>query len=396
MLLNVPTFLLTWDAGDAGYPPADYASDVAATEAGQTVPGRWSMGSRRSGTAAGDRVFLLRQKVDRGIVASGTLTDGVIFPAAHWADPSRTAYYAEIIWDRVVHVVDRLPFAELAAIAPDHNWDHVLASGQELGAPGDEALEARWQELVAGLGGGLRRLPNWTWDETVLAFDLFLLEYAEPLRYPDGTHEVVRKLSDLLRGLPLHPMWARSDPRFRNPSGVARKIQNLMWQATGEQFGSPNGSATDARVVAEMLDPDEVRRIAVAIRDAGEHLADAVMDPDEAEDPESVEGAVLEYQHKRRERDRRLVQRKKDQLLKAGKPLLCEACGVDVAGEYDLVTGAVIECHHRLPLTSGVRTTKLSDLTLVCPTCHRALHSRSRWPSVEDLRKHLQALTPGA
>lgn len=396
MLLIVLTFLLTWDAGDAGYPPADYAADVAATQADQTVPGRWSMGSRRSGTSAGDRVFLLRQKVDRGIVASGTLTDGVIFPGPHGADPSKTAYYADITWDRVVPVADRLPFAELAAIAPNHKWDHVLASGQELVAPGDAALEARWQDLLAGLSGGPRRLPNWTWDETALAYDVYLRGYADPLRYPDGTHEVVRDLSDLLRGLPLHPMWARSDPRFRNPDGVARKIQNLMWQATSEQFGSPNGSATDVRVVAEMQDPDEVRRIAAAIRDASEHLADAVMDPDEAEDPESVEGAVLEYQHKRRERDRRLVQRKKDQLLKAGKPLLCEACGVDVAGEYDLVTGAVIECHHRLPLASGVRTTKLSDLALVCPTCHRALHSRSRWSSVEDLRKHLQAATSGA
>ncbi len=194
----------------------------------------------------------------------------------------------------------------------------------------------------------------------------------------------------MLRGLPLHPMWARTDPRFRNADGVARKIQNLMWRATGEQSGSANTSAMDVRVVAEMQDADEVHRIAAAIRDASAHLADAVMDPDEAEASESVEGAVLEYQHKRRERDRKLVQRKKDELLRAGRPLLCEACDVDVADEYDLVTGAVIECHHRLPLANGVRTTKLADLALVCPTCHRALHSRSRWPSVDELRKHLK------
>jgi hypothetical protein len=388
----VSTYILTWDAGEAGYPAAEYAADVAATAASHEVPGRWSVGSRRSGTAAGDRVFLLRQKVDRGIVASGRLKEGSIYAAAPWDDPARTAYYADVIWERVVAVEDRLAFDELAVVAPGHDWDHVLGSGQELQAPDDVALETRWQEVLDALDGPARprRLPNWTWDETVLAYDLYLREYADPLRYPDGSHALVQALSALLRGLPLHPMWARADPRFRNPDGVARKIQNLMWRATGEQYGSPNTSATDVRVVAEMQDAQEVQRIAAAIRDASADLADAVMDPDEAEAPESVEGAVLEYRHKRRERDRKLVQRKKDELLKAGKPLLCEACGVDVAGEYDLVTGAVIECHHRLPLANGVRVTKLSDLALVCPTCHRALHSRSRWQSVDDLRKHLQ------
>lgn len=69
---------------------------------------------------------------------------------------------------------------------------------------------------------------------------------------------------------------------------------------------------------------------------------------------------------------------------------------MDAAGEYDLASGAVIECHHRLPLANRLRTTKLSDLALVCPTCHRALHSRSRGPSViEDLRKHLEASGSG-
>lgn len=386
-------FLLTWDAGDAGYPPSDYAADIAATEAGDAVPGRWSMGTRRSGTAAGDRVFLLRQKVDRGIVASGTLTDGEIYSAAHWADPNRTAYYADVTWDRVVAVADRLPVAELAALAPDQDWDHVLASGQELRSPGDAAVESRWKELIAGIGSssGRRRLPNWTWDETLLAYDAYLRNYADPLRYPDGDHAVVQSLSELLRRLPLHPVWAREDPRFRNPDGVARKIQNLMWRATGEQHGSPNGSATDRRVVEELQDHNDVQRIAAAIREASETLSEAVLDPEDADAPESVEGAVLEYQHKRRERDRRLVERKKAELLAAGQPLLCEACGVDVAGEYDLTNGAVIECHHRLPLASGIRITKLADLALVCPTCHRALHSRSRWASVEELRQHLQS-----
>jgi len=110
------------------------------------------------------------------------------------------------------------------------------------------------------------RLPAWTWDETVLAYDLYLRDYAQPLRYPDGTHPAVRDLSRTLRTLTLHPQEVRADPRFRNPNSIARKVQNLMWQATGEAAGSANGSAMDVRVVAELQDVETVHRLARDIR----------------------------------------------------------------------------------------------------------------------------------
>ncbi len=203
----------------------------------------------------------------------------------------------------------------------------------------------------------------------------------------------MQALSDLLRGLPLHPLAAREQERFRNPNGVARKMQNLMWEATGHQSGSPNGSAMDARVVAELPDPAEVARIAQAIKEAAAELPATAAVADDSDDPSEVEGAILEHRHNRRERDRSLVRRKKEQLLKAGRPLVCEACGVDVAWAYDLHSGSVVECHHTRPLADGVRETKLSDLALVCPNCHRALHSRSRWHSVAELREHLNRAT---
>lgn len=59
------TFLCTWDGGDAGYPPLDYARDIQRSSGGN------------------DRVFLLRQKTQRGIVASGHLRSGEIYGQAH-------------------------------------------------------------------------------------------------------------------------------------------------------------------------------------------------------------------------------------------------------------------------------------------------------------------------
>ncbi len=139
------TFLLTWDASDTGY--ATHAADVAATAAGRTVSGRWTFGSRRGGASPGDRVFLLRQRADRGIVASGALADGIIFPAAHWAgDPRKVTHYAEILWDTVLPVADRLPIEHLLHGVPGHHWNAVFASGQRVRPPADRALAERWAE----------------------------------------------------------------------------------------------------------------------------------------------------------------------------------------------------------------------------------------------------------
>jgi hypothetical protein len=150
---SMTTFILTWDGSDTGYFRTNYANDIAKTAAGLPVQGRWSFGSRRSGTVAGDRVFLLRQNTQRGIIASGHLADGSIFPAPHWAgDPNKLTYYAEIRWDRVVPVADRLPFEELLVGVPGHNWQHIFASGQRVRPPADEALAALWEFHTGGRG----------------------------------------------------------------------------------------------------------------------------------------------------------------------------------------------------------------------------------------------------
>ena len=149
------TFLLIWDASDTGYPPDRRAADIAATAAEKPVTGRWSFGSRRSGTAPGDRVYLLRQRADRGIVASGTLADGVIYPAEHWLGRSgRSTYYADVRWDCVLPVADRLPFEELLHDVSGHDWRHIYGGGQQIRPPAAEALHKRWADHLADVRFG--------------------------------------------------------------------------------------------------------------------------------------------------------------------------------------------------------------------------------------------------
>lgn len=122
----MPSYVAIGEAGEAGSPAARYAQHVATTAAGGTPSGRWSMRSRRGGTAQGARVFLLRQNNNRGMVASGRFTTGEIFEAAHFADPRRTAHHAHVTWDTVLPIGNRNDYS--GHINSRHiNSTHTLA-----------------------------------------------------------------------------------------------------------------------------------------------------------------------------------------------------------------------------------------------------------------------------
>ncbi|MFY1683614.1 hypothetical protein ACN265_18945 [Micromonospora sp. WMMD730] len=145
------TVILTWDAGESGYPSDLYARDVRRTAGGKAVSCRWSVGSRRGGLGRGDRVFLFRQNRERGIVASGAVTGSSVFADAHWEAPTRQAWYITLRWDTVLPVEDRLSVEKLLAGVPTHHWNHVLGSGQRLYPPSDEQLERLWWSHLAAL-----------------------------------------------------------------------------------------------------------------------------------------------------------------------------------------------------------------------------------------------------
>lgn len=69
--------------------------------------------------------------------------------------------------------------------------------------------------------------PDWTWEEDVLAVDLFVSSGAVgggPL--PGKTDPQIVSLSSALRSLPIHPNDRRGSD-FRNPPGVALKLANF-------------------------------------------------------------------------------------------------------------------------------------------------------------------------
>jgi 5-methylcytosine-specific restriction enzyme A len=103
---------------------------------------------------------------------------------------------------------------------------------------------------------------------------------------------------------------------------------------------------------------------------------------------EIIEGRRLLKLHKFRERKRRIVNRKKESVLKATGLLLCEACSFDFAAVYGKLGEGFAECHHRLPLaeSDAEAPTRLEDLAIVCANCHRMLHRSRPMMKVEELR----------
>lgn len=91
---------------------------------------------------------------------------------------------------------------------------------------------------------------------------------------------------------------------------------------------------------------------------------------------EAPEGRVLLRKHFARERDRRLVESKRNEAIKKFGKLSCEVCNLDFTKLYGDLGSGVIECHHTKPiatLSSGYRT-HIDDLALICANCHRVLH----------------------
>ncbi len=104
-----------------------------------------------------------------------------------------------------------------------------------------------------------------------------------------------------------------------------------------------------------------------------------------SDDAETKEGKLILQKHWRAERDRKIVQLKKAEAIRNGQ-LHCECCEFSFQTKFQK---DFIECHHIVPIGSkGERKTKLEDLALVCPNCHRMLHLKfeGKYLSIDELR----------
>lgn len=101
------------------------------------------------------------------------------------------------------------------------------------------------------------------------------------------------------------------------------------------------------------------------------------------------EGRILTRLHAYKERDRTFSARAKRYYKKrAGGTLFCMACGLRPEALYDDRGERCIEAHHKVPIEQlqPDSITRVSDMAMVCASCHRVIHSRVPCLTLEEVK----------
>lgn len=120
---------------------------------------------------------------------------------------------------------------------------------------------------------------------------------------------------------------------------------------------------------------------------------DLIRAADFDDDTSFPEGRQVERLHRSRERSRKLVNRAKKEFRQKYGNLHCEACGMEPSKYFkdESLAGKIIEAHHNVSIADAAHSgrTQIEDLSMLCPSCHRAIHSIRPWLSVTQLRQRL-------
>lgn len=238
----------------------------------------------------------------------------------------------------------------------------------------------------------MSRNPNWTRDELILALDLYFKLGRKQI---ESDNSEIVKLSNLLNSLEIHSSELRKKD-FRNPHGVSMKLGNFM--AVDPEHpakGLDRGSKLDKLVWDEFSqDIPKLRKTASAIERGNTFLKEFQPTLEEQNNEEFSEGKILTRLHKYRERDSKIVKKKKNSVLNKENKLVCEVCNFDFAEFYGNELGyGFAECHHIIPLSQLAENhkTRIEDLAIVCANCHRMIHKSKLSIGIEELKNIIKS-----
>ncbi len=291
------------------------------------------------------------------------------------------AHYAAFHFDEADHYFARGPDGDLydskliLAMAEEVRTGQVPENNYSGGAPTAGRLRS--------LGFTVTTRPHWGEAELILLCGSMASQGWRRLK-PEEPETA--ELSFLLRSLSQHPEELRG-LYFYCPEHVAAKSRELMAHLHGH--GQPHQTMERDLVLAFRYDYDgRLARRAADLRAELSPPNETTPIPDVDEDTAADEGRALERTQLRYERDPRLRRRKIEEVLKAGGAIACEVCGFRFERSYGDRGRDYIEVHHRTPLhVSGRTKTGLTDLAMLCSNCHRMIHRRAPWLTVEELQE---------
>jgi len=165
-------------------------------------------------------------------------------------------------------------------------------------------------------------------------------------------------------------------PEF--PDTTLLDAHSFLWiigdQMKEENFISTRQSASPATIQS--------------LEDIGTEESETLQSTEKDDEQEYYEGTEIFQLHKRKERNRRLIDNAKATRLKLDPRLCCEACGFSFMEKYGELGQGFIEAHHLTPISqlTEEKAITISELALVCANCHRMLH-RKNAPTLAELKK---------
>lgn len=110
---------------------------------------------------------------------------------------------------------------------------------------------------------------------------------------------------------------------------------------------------------------------------------------------EFSEAQIKLKQHLSRERNQKVVRMAKELFkIKHNGRLFCEVCEFDFVKTYGERGNDFIEAHHKKPISQmepGDKT-KVEDFVMVCPNCHRMLHTGENLLEYTELKEIVDRL----
>ncbi len=250
------------------------------------------------------------------------------------------------------------------------------------------------QEIISSKGNSEKKLkvvrekkinPDWTREELILALDLYFdLDQGQMHK---GHPDVIR-ISKELRALNIHqeiPDWKK----FRNPSGVSRRLGNFKTMDSGYKGeGLPNSGKLAKVVFNEFANHrDKLKKEAEIVRIL--YLKPKNENPKVSELEGNYKSEFLFQYHKNRETDPLVMKVKKEMVLLETRKLKCEICGFDSLAFYGEIGNDLMEIHYdkEMKTEPGLESSDMNDFVIVCSNCHSALDKNFGLLGAKDLKK---------
>ncbi|MBP6023537.1 HNH endonuclease [Ferruginibacter sp.] len=118
-------------------------------------------------------------------------------------------------------------------------------------------------------------------------------------------------------------------------------------------------------------------------------LNESVESENDEEETTFPEGKEKYHLHKTKERNRKLIAIAKEKYKSISPNMNCQVCKFSFVECYGELGANFIEAHHVFPISALTKETpiRIEDLAMVCSNCHRMLHRKRPWLSINDVGK---------